>query len=87
MIFDCDSFPIKIGRSPEDNEIAIPYDDTASRDHAELTYDAGRVYIDDLRSMNSTFVNGTKIGGSIGKRSLNDGDLIKIGETYIKVTM
>lgn len=87
LLFECDYFPIKIGRDPNECEIAIPYDDAASRKHAELTHENNTIYIDDLKSTNSTFVNDAKIGEGLGKRNLNDGDVIRVGETYIQFNM
>ena len=86
LLFECDYFPVKIGRG-QDCEISIPLDDAVSRSHAELTHENGTIYIDDLKSTNSTFVNDRKIGEGLGKRNLNDDDIIRVGETYIKFNM
>ena len=83
LFYEIETFPIKIGRS-DTNEVAIPLDDAASREHAELSYENNTVYIDDLKSTNSTYVNDQKIGDGLGKRNLNDGDMLRVGETYIK---
>ncbi len=82
LLFEFETFPIRIGRS-DTNDIAIILDDAASREHAELSHENSNIYIKDLKSTNSTYVNGQKVidGGQI---SLNDDDEIKVGETYIK---
>ncbi len=86
LVYEFDTFPVTIGRA-DTNDIAINLDGAASRSHAELSFEGGTIYIDDLKSINGTYVNGTRIGGSIGKRSLNDGDFVKIGESLMKISI
>ena len=67
---------IKIGRAG-DNDIVIP-DVLASRHHATLVPaagDSGATEIRDNRSINGTFVNGTRIDAAL----LTDGDTVTIG--------
>ncbi|WP_293324704.1 FHA domain-containing protein [Mycobacterium sp.] len=63
---------VTIGRS-EDNDIVIS-DVLASREHATLTLTPLGTEIRD-RSINGTFVNGTRIGSAI----LSEGDVVTIG--------
>ena len=64
---------IKIGRAT-DNDIVIP-DVLASRHHATLIPTPGGTEIVDNRSINGTFVNGTRVDTAM----LNDGDTVTIG--------
>ncbi|WP_102142220.1 FHA domain-containing protein [Mycobacterium hubeiense] len=64
---------IKIGRAT-DNDIVIP-DVLASRHHATLIPTAGGTEIRDERSINGTFVNGTRVESAL----LRDGDTVTIG--------
>ena len=64
---------VKIGRAT-DNDIVIP-DVLASRHHATLIPTPGGMEIADNRSINGTFVNGTRVDTAL----LNDGDVVTIG--------
>jgi FHA domain len=70
---------VTIGRSP-DNSIAI--DNLAvSNHHAQITSEKGHLTIQDLDSLNGTFVNNQRI-----KRSaLKDGDVVMVGKHSIYV--
>jgi pSer/pThr/pTyr-binding forkhead associated (FHA) protein len=60
-------------------------DDKASRKHAEIgLYGPGAWVIRDLASTNGTFVNGRRVGE---KSRLADNDLIRIGETLLRLTI
>ncbi len=63
-----------IGRE-EDNDIWLD-DETSSRYHAELAWDAGQVYITDCESLNGVLLNGRRIRGTLVIKS---GDLLEIG--------
>jgi DNA-binding NtrC family response regulator len=52
--------PLDIGRDEHCN-IALPWDNVASRRHVELSYDAGDVRVRDLSSRNGTYVDGERI--------------------------
>ena len=64
---------IKIGRNT-DNDIVIP-DVLASRHHATLVPTAGGTEIRDNRSINGTFVNGSRVETAV----LHEGDTVTIG--------
>ncbi|HTY28059.1 MAG TPA: ATP-binding cassette domain-containing protein, partial [Mycobacterium sp.] len=64
---------VKIGRAT-DNDIVIP-DILASRHHATLIPTPGGMEIADNRSINGTFVNGTRVDTAL----LNEGDVVTIG--------
>jgi hypothetical protein len=71
--------PITIGRAPDND---IPVDNLAvSNDHAKVYVEAGRMVIEDLDSLNGTFVNDLRIE----RATLHDGDNIHIGKHTIKV--
>lgn len=65
---------ISIGRE-EDNDIWLD-DETSSRYHAELAWDAEQVYITDCDSLNGVLLNGRRIRGTLVVKS---GDLLEIG--------
>jgi predicted component of type VI protein secretion system len=70
---------ITIGRSP-DNAITIDNLAVSSR-HAEIRSEEGHLVVEDLNSLNGTFVNNQRV-----KRSaLKDGDVVLIGKHSIQV--
>src|SRR3954449_1052944 len=72
-----------IGRSTEGFG-ALGGDPEISRRHAQVSRTPeGRLYISDLGSTNGTFVNGERIAGSAW---LNPGDVVKVGQSTLKVT-
>lgn len=69
--------PVTIGRGP-DNDIHI--DNLAvSTHHAKIYQDAGRVIIEDLNSLNGTFMNNQRITKSF----LKVGDKVLVGKHHI----
>lgn len=64
---------LTVGRAT-DNDIVIP-DVLASRHHATLIPTPGGTEIRDNRSINGTFVNGSRVDGAL----LNEGDVVTIG--------
>ena len=65
---------VTIGRG-EDNDIWLD-DDMASRNHAELAWDKGQVYLTDCDSMNGVLLNGKRIRGTV---MVTAGHLLEIG--------
>jgi FHA domain-containing protein len=73
------SRPVTIGRAPDND---LPVDNLAvSNYHAKVYYEAGRMVIEDLNSLNGTFVNDLRIE----RATLHDGDIVHIGKHSIKV--
>jgi predicted component of type VI protein secretion system len=71
--------PVTIGRGP-DNDIHI--DNLAiSTHHAKVYQDAGRVIIEDLNSLNGTFMNNQRITKSF----LKIGDKVLIGKHHLMI--
>ena len=72
--FTIDQERMSIGRTPD---AAVFLDDvTVSRNHALLVHRQDGYYIDDLGSLNGTYVNRRRIESHL----LNDGDEIQIGK-------
>lgn len=65
---------ITIGRG-EDNDIWLD-DDMASREHAEIAWDKGLVYVTDCNSLNGVLLNGQRIRGSA---LIEPNELLEIG--------
>jgi pSer/pThr/pTyr-binding forkhead associated (FHA) protein len=73
------SRPVGIGRSPDND---LPVDNLAvSNYHARVYFEAGRLVVEDLDSLNGTFVNDLRIE----RATLHDGDSIHVGKHHIKV--
>jgi hypothetical protein len=71
----------RIGRS-RDNEMTLD-DNSVSRRHAEIQRRAdGTFILLDRNSLNGVFVNGERIG----KQELKEGDVIEIGDVYLRFT-
>ena len=70
---------ITIGRALDND---LPIDNLAvSNHHAKVYYEAGRLVVEDLDSLNGTFVNDLRVE----RATLHDGDSIWIGKHHIKV--
>lgn len=80
QVFDL-SNDLKIGRG-SDCEVQIA-DPRASRHHALIRLMDGGFILSDLGSTNGTYVNHVQIQGAV---RLQDGDLIRIGETTLRVS-
>lgn len=65
----------RIGRDPEAN-LVIRKDGKTSRQHASITQQGMKYFIEDNASSNGTFVNDVKL---TGKHELKVGDKIRIG--------
>ncbi len=73
------SRPVTIGRAPDND---IPIDNLAvSNYHARVYSEAGRLVIEDLDSLNGTFVNDMRVE----RATLKDGDSISVGKHHILV--
>src|SRR3979411_1830278 len=71
--------PVTIGRSPDND---IPIDNLAvSNYHARIYTEAGRLVIEDLNSLNGTFVNDQRVE----RAALHDGDTVVVGKHHIVV--
>ena len=73
------SRPVTIGRAPDND---LPVDNLAvSNYHAKIYYEAGRMVVEDLDSLNGTFVNDLRVE----RATLHDGDRVHIAKHAIKV--
>jgi hypothetical protein len=71
---------LTIGRR-EENDVALPWDERASRLHAELECVGGEwVLVDEGLSANGTWVGEAKL---VGRRRLRNGDVVRVGGTLI----
>jgi pSer/pThr/pTyr-binding forkhead associated (FHA) protein len=74
--------PVTIGRAP-DNDLHV--DNLAvSSHHAKIFAEEGRLIVEDLNSMNGTFVNRTRVHPG-QKRPLQVNDVIQVGTVHLKV--
>ncbi len=79
--FPLDGERMTIGRRP-DADVFLD-DVTVSRDHALLVHRAGNWHLDDLGSLNGTYVNRARIES----QRLSEGDEIQVGKyklTYLE---
>ena len=71
---------VTVGRR-EEADVSLPWDPECSRLHAELQLRAGEWTVsDDGLSQNGTWVNELRLAG---RRRLDDGDMIRVGQTVI----
>jgi hypothetical protein len=77
----------KFGKAPAPGAdlklIAIPGDRFMSKDHALLTVGTAQVVLNDPGSTNGSFVNGERVSRVI----LKDGDEIRLGESFFRLTI
>ena len=59
-------------------DIVIP-SHTVSRQHARITRIDDAYYLEDLSSLNGTFVNGERVS----ERVLQDGDELRVGDSWL----
>ena len=71
---------LTVGRSA-DNVAALDGDDFASAHHARVERQRDGIWLIDLNSTNGTWVNGERMDG---RRKLQDGDVVRIGETELR---
>jgi EmrB/QacA subfamily drug resistance transporter len=64
-------------------DLQVP-DPEVSRRHAKVTVQDGQAWIDDLHSLNGTYVNGERV---VERQSLVSGDVIQIGLAMIELTL
>jgi hypothetical protein len=76
-----DSAPLTVGRSSE-NDLPLEGDDFASARHARFEPRRDGVWVEDIGSTNGTFVNGDRLEQP---RRLTPGDVIRIGETDLRL--
>lgn len=78
QVITLDGKPALVGR---DNGAKMRLDDdTVSREHARIRVDAGRAIVEDLGSLNGTFVNEQRIHAPT---VINDGDQLRFGDNTI----
>jgi pSer/pThr/pTyr-binding forkhead associated (FHA) protein len=71
---------VSIGRD-DDNTIRIVDDSYISGHHATVQMADGYIVVDDLRSRNGTYLNGTRINA---QRTVQAGDRIQVGYTVLE---
>jgi len=69
---------LKLGRDPSKNDIVVEHDE-ASREHAWIGPDEGRMVLKDLNSTNGTYLNSVS-SGPVQKATVNPGDIVIIGK-------
>jgi hypothetical protein len=79
--FGVASTPVTIGRSGE-NVITLPGDDYVSALHARIELRRDGLWLVDLGSRNGTYLNGEAV---TGHEQLRPGDLVKIGDTELRI--
>jgi pSer/pThr/pTyr-binding forkhead associated (FHA) protein len=80
--FLIDSDITNVGRHPESD---IFLDDiTVSRHHAKFVRSGGKLYLEDLGSLNGTYVNRTLLDG---RTLLREGDEIQIGKYRATISL
>jgi len=72
---------ITFGRR-EDCDVCLSYDSQVSREHAILSYDGERFWLEDTNSTNGTFVGEEKITGRV---ELEPGQMFRIGRTWLRI--
>ena len=73
--------PVVVGRAP-DSGLRLDHDEFASSHHSRISPADNGLWVEDLGSTNGTFVNEARVTTS---RQLLPGDLVKIGETELRV--
>ena len=77
-----DGQPLTVGRGTQ-NDLPLD-DDFASARHARFEERGDGLWIEDLGSTNGTFVNGARV---TTPRRLEEGDLVRVGQTDLRVAL
>ena len=80
--FAMDKALFQVGCAP-DNDIVLIGDDFASGHHAILRAQAHALYVEDLGSLNGSYLNGAQFKSAT--RALSPGDELKFGHTTLEV--
>ncbi|MFC1515329.1 FHA domain-containing protein [Thermodesulfobacteriota bacterium] len=86
--FETESDAITFGRNPSPDQhvdVDLTEDEFVSRVHAVLTYEHGEYWIEDLDSVNGTWVDGKEVRSK--KKRLNPGQELQVGYTVIEIEM
>lgn len=75
------------GNFPEIDLTPHDFETKVSRRHARLFQEGGRFFIEDLSSVNGTFLNGRLRLTPKTPHPLRDGDELKLGETRVRFTL
>ena len=76
-----DSAPMTLGRGGQ-NTVPLDGDEFASARHARVEARQDGLWVEDLGSTNGTFVNGARVTSA---RKLDEGDVLRVGQTDLKV--
>ena len=79
--FEVDSAPLTIGRGGQ-NDLVLWGDEFASARHVRVEARRDGVWVQDLGSTNGTYVNGSRVAGA---QRLTPGDVIRVGETDLRL--
>ena len=79
--FSVDLAPVTVGRGGQ-NDLVLVGDDFASARHARIEVRGDGVWVQDLESTNGTYVNGSRVAGA---QRLDTGDVLRVGETDLRV--
>ncbi|MFE4663466.1 protein kinase [Streptomyces sp. NPDC056716] len=76
-----------VGRATECGIRVHRSDKDVSRHHCVLDIDPPHLRVKDLGSRNGTYLNGTPLAAGPAGRELADGDEIRVGDTFLRVTV
>jgi hypothetical protein len=79
--FPLNSAPVTVGRGGQ-NDLVLTGDEFASARHARIEVRGDSVWVQDLDSTNGTYVNGSRVAGA---QRVDDGDVLRVGETDLRV--
>ena len=80
-VLTVDSAPITLGRGGQ-NTVPLDGDEFASSEHARVEARTDGLWVEDLGSTNGTFVNGGRVTTA---RKLDEGDVLRVGQTDLRV--
>jgi FHA domain-containing protein len=78
--FALDSTPLTVGRGGQ-NDVSIEGDEFASASHLRVEPRRDGTWVSDVGSTNGTYVNGVRIDRP---RKLEQGDVVRVGETELR---
>src|SRR5207245_9496881 len=79
--FQLNSAPVTVGRGGQ-NDLVLEGDEFASARHARIEVRGDGAWVQDLDSTNGTYVKGARVAGA---QRLDAGDVVRVGETDLRV--
>lgn len=84
-VFELKAQVSKVGKDAYKNEICIQGNSAVSREHAVFYKESDKIFIEDLKSTNGTYLNGARLQPGIRSNPLMNGDIVRLGDEDLEI--